>query len=125
MSVRDVICAVLLLSGALFCVIGAYGVLRLPDVPSRLQAATKPQTLGLLLILAGTAVRLEPQYAVGLALAGLFQVITAPVVSQLYGRAAYRTGAIDRSSLVIDELDERLRAERPEGHPGGRVSDKH
>ncbi|RBM13351.1 sodium:proton antiporter [Prauserella sp. PE36] len=112
MTVRDWICAVLLLSGALFCLIGAYGVLRLPDVPSRLQAATKPQTLGLLLILAGTAVRLEPRYAVGLVLAGLFQVITAPVLSQLFGRTAYHTGAIEKSTLVTDELDERLRAER-------------
>ncbi|MEU3269216.1 monovalent cation/H(+) antiporter subunit G [Saccharomonospora sp. NPDC006951] len=112
MTVRDWICAVLLISGALFCVVGAYGVLRLPDAVSRLQAATKPQTLGLLLILAGAAVRLEPQYAVGLVIAGLFQVITAPVLSQLFGRSAYRTGAVDRSTLVADDLDERLRADR-------------
>ncbi|MFC4002427.1 monovalent cation/H(+) antiporter subunit G [Prauserella oleivorans] len=110
MSVRDWICAVLLISGALFCVVGTYGMLRLPDTPSRLQAATKPQTLGLLLILAGTAVRLEPQYAVGLLLAGLFQIITSPVLSQLFGRAAYRTGAVDHSTLVVDELEQRLRA---------------
>lgn len=112
MSVWDWISAVLLISGALFCVIGAWGMVRLPDTLSRLQAATKPQTLGLLLILAGTAVRLEPHFAVGLVLAGLFQVITAPALSQLLGRAAYRTGAVDRSMLAVDELAERLRAER-------------
>lgn len=112
MTVRDWISAVLLLAGALFCVVGAFGMVRLPDVPSRLQAATKPQTLGLLLILAGAAVRLEPVFAVTLVLAGVFQIITAPVLSQLFGRAAYRTSAIEESTLVTDELDERLRADR-------------
>lgn len=112
MIVRDVVCAVLLLSGALFCVVGAYGMLRFADVPGRAQAATKPQTLGLLLILAGAAVRLEPKYAVGLALVGVFQVITAPVLAQLFGRAAYRTGAVEWPSLVADDLGDRLRAER-------------
>ncbi|OZM70878.1 sodium:proton antiporter [Amycolatopsis antarctica] len=110
--VRDIVCAVLLLSGALCCLVGAFGMLRFPDVPSRLQAATKPQTLGLLLVLAGSAVRLEPRFAVGLVLVALFQVITAPVLSQLFGRAAYRTGAMERSGVVTDDLARRLRAER-------------
>jgi multicomponent Na+:H+ antiporter subunit G len=112
MIVRDVLAAVFLLSGALFCLIGALGVLRFPDVPTRLQAATKPQTVGLLLILAGAAVRVKPEYAAGIVLVAVFQVMTAPVLAQLFGRAAYRTGAIDRSVLRADELDERLRAEQ-------------
>ncbi|PXY19707.1 sodium:proton antiporter [Prauserella muralis] len=110
--VRDVICAVLLLSGALFCLLGALGLVRFPDLPTRLQAATKPQTLGLLLVLAGAAVRLELGDALALGLAGLFQVITAPVLAQLFGGVAYRTGACEPSVLVLDELDERLRADR-------------
>jgi multicomponent Na+:H+ antiporter subunit G len=111
MIVRDVIASVFLLAGALFCLIGALGLLRFPDPPTRLQAATKPQTIGLLLILTGVAVRVEPTYATGVALVAVFQVFTAPVLSQLLGRAAYRTGAFKTSSLVVDELDERLRAE--------------
>lgn len=117
MIVRDVLCAVLLLSGALFCLVGAVGLVQFPDVPSRLQAATKPQTVGLLLALAGAAIRLDPHYSVALLLVAVFQVITAPVLSQLFGRAAYRTGAISRSSLVTDDLDERLRRENQ--RPGG------
>jgi multicomponent Na+:H+ antiporter subunit G len=112
MSVRDLITAVLLLAGALFCLAGAIGMLRLPDVPSRSQAATKPQILGLLLILAGAAVRLEPGYAIGLVLVALFQVSTAPVLTQMFGKAAYRTGCVDRSSLVVDELADRIGDER-------------
>jgi multicomponent Na+:H+ antiporter subunit G len=69
-----------------------------------MQAATKPQTLGLLLILAGTALRVELESAVTLVLVGLFQVITAPVVAQLLGRSAYRAGTVRRDLLVVDEL---------------------
>jgi multicomponent Na+:H+ antiporter subunit G len=108
----DVVSAVLLLAGALSCLLGAIGLLRLPDLPGRLQAATKPQTLGLLLILAGTALRVGPESAATLVLVGLFQVITAPVISQLVGRSAYRSGTIRRELLVTDELARELPPER-------------
>jgi multicomponent Na+:H+ antiporter subunit G len=102
--VRDVACAVLMLAGAAFCLLGAVGLVRLPDLPARLQAATKPQTLGLLLILLGTAFRVSPESAITLVLVVLFQVVTAPVVSQIVGRSAYRSGTLDRDRLVVDDL---------------------
>ena len=104
MTVLDVVSAVLLLTGALSCLLGALGLVRLPSLLSRLQAATKPQTLGLLLVLAGTALRVPLESAVTLLLVGLFQVITAPVVAQLVGRSAYRSGAVRPEVLVVDEL---------------------
>jgi multicomponent Na+:H+ antiporter subunit G len=88
-------------------------LLRLPDLLARLQAATKPQTLGLLLILAGTALRVELESAVTVALVGLFQVITAPVIGQLVGRSAYRSGAVLREQLIVDELADTMPQERP------------
>ena len=111
MSWTDVISAVLMIGGALSCLLGAIGLLSFPDVAARLQAATKPQTLGLILILVGTAVQLGFPDALALALVGLFQTLTAPVVAQLAGRAAYRTDSIRRDTLVIDELGERLARE--------------
>ena len=108
----DVFSAALLLTGALSCLLGALGLVRLPDLPGRLQAATKPQTLGLLLILAGTVLRVELESAVTLVLVGLFQVITAPVISQLVGRSAYRAGTVRRELLVIDELAGKMPEER-------------
>lgn len=106
MSIVDIACSVLLLSGGLFCVTGAFGMLRLPDVPSRLQAATKPQSLGLLLILLGVAIRLPWPQAIALVLVGLLQVLTAPLLSQLAGRAAYRTGGVQCDTVIVDELAE-------------------
>jgi multicomponent Na+:H+ antiporter subunit G len=110
-TVIDVVAAVLLLLGALSCLFGAIGLVRLPSVLSRLQAATKPQTLGLFLVLAGTALRVPMDSAVTLVLVALFQVITAPVISQLVGRAAYRSGALPDDALVVDELAEHLPAD--------------
>ena len=108
----DIVSAVLLLVGALSCLLGALGLVRLPDLPGRMQAATKPQTLGLLLILAGTALRVEQESAVTLLLVGLFQVITAPVISQLLGRSAYRGRTVRRDLLVVDELAGRMPEDR-------------
>ena len=110
--ILDVASAVLLLVGALSCLLGALGLVRLPDLPGRLQAATKPQTLGLLLILAGTALRVETESAVTLLLVGLFQAITAPVIGQLLGRSAYRGGSVRRELLVVDELAGKMPEER-------------
>ena len=112
MSVLDAVAAVLMLVGAGSCLLGALGLVRLPDLPARLQAATKPQTLGLALVLVGTALRVELASAVTLALVVLFQVITAPVVSQIVGRAAYRSGGIPEDALVVDELAGHLPADR-------------
>lgn len=114
MTVIDVVTAVLLLGGALSCLLGALGLVRFPDVPARLQAATKPQTLGLLLILVGTAIRLEFESAATLLLVVAFQIITAPVISQIVGRSAYRAGTLRRDDLVVDELaDPMARSDLP------------
>ena len=108
----EVAAAVLMLAGALSCLLGAIGLVRLPDLPARLQAATKPQTLGLALVLLGAALRVELASAVTIVLVVLFQVITAPVVSQLVGRAAYRSGGLPDDALVVDELAEHLPEDR-------------
>ncbi len=105
-DVLDVVSAALMLAGGLSCLLGALGLVRLPDLPARLQATTKPQTLGLLLILLGVAVNLEFENSSTLILVVLFQVLTAPVISQVVGRSAYRSGAIDRDALVVDDLGE-------------------
>lgn len=107
-AARDIASAVLLLLGALSCLFGAVGLLRLPDMLGRLQAASKPQTLGLLLVLAGTALRVELESAATLVLVAFFQVITAPVISQLAGRSAYRSGGVRRDLLVVDQLAGKL-----------------
>lgn len=117
---RQVISAVLLLTGAVFCLLGAWGLLRFPDLPSRLQAATKPQTVGLVSILLGSAVQLAPRHAAGLLLVALLQLVTAPVIAQRVGRAAYRTGRVRHDLLVVDELARRRGGVASPGQPAKR-----
>ena len=70
--------------------------LRFPDTLSRLHAATKPQTLGLILILAGLALTLRTWAAVTtLVLLAATQFFTSPVSAHLVGRAAYRNRRVD------------------------------
>ncbi|MET9859542.1 monovalent cation/H(+) antiporter subunit G [Streptomyces smyrnaeus] len=107
-AVRDLITAVLLPTGAAFCLLGAVGLLRFPDIGSRLHAAAKAQTLGLLLILVGASVQMPLHYAPVLLLVALFQLFTTPITSQIIGRTAYRTRGLDHRLLFGDELAERL-----------------
>lgn len=105
----DLTGTVLLLLGCLQCLLGVIGMLRFPDVLSRSHAATKPQTLGMLLVLAGVALRLRHGTDVGtLALVVFFQFLTSPVASHLVARSAYRTGQTGSGGLLRDDLDPQL-----------------
>ncbi|TQM70247.1 multisubunit sodium/proton antiporter MrpG subunit [Actinomadura hallensis] len=104
MSAADVITAILLPTGALFSALGALGALRFPDLLSRLHAATKPQTIGLLLILTGVAFQAGSfASAAPLILVAFFQLLTAPVTAQTVGGAAWRAGVIDRGVITVDD----------------------
>ncbi|NLE21678.1 MAG: monovalent cation/H(+) antiporter subunit G [Actinobacteria bacterium] len=104
-SVVDLIAAVCLLSGAVLSLAAGLGLLRFPDLLARMHSATKPQVLGLLLILVGTALRLGTVVDITtLALVGAFQLAVAPVAAHMVGRAAYRTGLFRRDLLVTDDL---------------------
>ncbi|MBW4705525.1 monovalent cation/H(+) antiporter subunit G [Micromonospora sp. RL09-050-HVF-A] len=104
-TVVDWLAAVALVSGALLSLAAGIGVLRFPDVLDRMHAATKPQVLGVLLLLVGLALRLRTAADLGMImLVGVFQLATAPVAAQMIGRAAYRSGRVDRSLLDVDEL---------------------
>lgn len=97
--------AACLTAGALLSLAAGIGVLRFPDVLDRMHAATKPQVLGVLLLLAGVALRLRTPSDLGmLALVAVFQLATVPVAAQMVGRAAYRSGRVDRALLDTDEL---------------------
>jgi multicomponent Na+:H+ antiporter subunit G len=104
--VADILSGTFLILGASFALVAAIGVVRFPDVLTRMHAATKPQTFGLLLILAGLALRIESLGDLTLvAVVALFQLLTAPVSAHMVGRAAFRADQVDREALVVDEGD--------------------
>ncbi len=101
----DIVVSVLMLSGSALALTAAIGVVRFPDTLSRMHAATKPQVLGLLLVLAGAAIRLRGQIDVGmLILTGIFTLITAPVIANRVGQLAYREQTIRDDLLTTDEM---------------------
>ena len=117
MNVPDVVTAVLVLSGSALALTAAIGVIRFPDTLSRMHSATKPQVLGLLLVLAGAAIRLRGNVDIGmLVLTGMFTLITAPVIGQRVGQLAYREGNLREDLLTADEIRDSARDnDRP--HP--------
>jgi multicomponent Na+:H+ antiporter subunit G len=105
MSTLDILTSVLVLGGSTLALTAAVGVVRFPDTLTRMHAATKPQTLGLLLILAGAAIQLRGNVDVGMViLTGLFTLITAPVVGNRVGQLAYREQNIRDDLLTKDEM---------------------
>lgn len=103
--IADIVSGTLVLGGSLLALTAAIGVVRFPDTLSRMHAATKPQVLGLLLVLAGAAIRLRGQIDVGMIiLTGLFTLITAPVVANRVGQLAYREQNIRDDLLTVDEM---------------------
>lgn len=103
------VATVLILAGTTVILLGAVGLVRLPDVLSRANAATKAATLGVGSVLAGAAL-LAGDAATGakLAVAALLLLVTSPVAGHLIGRAAYRAGAPLWEGTVADELAPRL-----------------
>ncbi|MFT4225927.1 monovalent cation/H(+) antiporter subunit G [Micropruina sp.] len=109
-EIFDLIGAVFLVGGAFFCLGGALGLVRFPDVLARMHAATKPQVFGLLLVLLGVGFSIrEPKVWLTLLVVIMLQVLTAPVAGHLIGRVAYRSGAWEPDDLLVDELSDDLR----------------
>ncbi|MGY6549673.1 MAG: monovalent cation/H(+) antiporter subunit G [Roseinatronobacter sp.] len=87
----DIIIGFFLISGALFVLIAAIGVVRLPDLLTRMHASTKAGTLGALLVLVGLAIHQGTGMVVSKAIAtALFLLLTAPIAAHMIGRAHAR-----------------------------------
>lgn len=109
MVIADAAALVLMILGALLFLVASIGLVRFPEVLSRTHAASKPQTLGLILMVAGMALVLRTVEGLCLAvLVLLAQMATVPVSSTLLARAAFRRGFVRGGAYAIDELSPRL-----------------
>jgi len=102
--VAEILTAVCLLGGAFFCLVAAIGVVRLPDLFTRMHAASKAGAFGVGLTMLGVAVWAADVGPVTRAIATIgFLVLTAPVGAHLLGRAAYRDGVPLWERTLVDE----------------------
>jgi len=104
---NNIVGLVFITAGLIFDVLGCLGLVRLPDVYNRLQAATKCVTLGTCSILFGTFL------IVGFTSAGIkallcmvFLALTSPVAAHAIARGAHRAGVKLWKGSVVDRYKE-------------------
>jgi multicomponent Na+:H+ antiporter subunit G len=108
----DLVAMVLAVLGVLLQLVAALGVLRMPDLLTRMHASSKAATLGTALILLAVGIhfgRSDILARTGLII--LFLLLTAPVAAHMIGRAGYRDSRADSNENVIDEYRATLEAE--------------
>lgn len=91
--------------GAAFLLLAALGIVRMPDLFSRMQPATKGTTMGVGCIMVAAAFHFGDIVVVARALAVIaFFLLTAPVTAHLIARASYFVGVPLWEHSVVDEL---------------------
>lgn len=109
----DIIIIILASFGALFVLLGAVGILRMPDTYLRMAVTTKAATLGVGLLLLAAAFYFDDMATTTRVLAIIvFILLTAPVGAHLMGRASYIAGNKLWEKSVCDDLEGKYEAER-------------
>ena len=85
------IAEILITLGTFFLVVGAVGLIRLPDMFTRMHAATKCTTLGAMCTLLGVAIMME-SVTVKALLIIVFVLLGNPTSAHAIARAAYKSG---------------------------------
>ncbi len=93
LSANDICAIVLIIAGLFFFFTSTVGILRFPDLYTRMHATGKGDTLAVLLIISGAIVHHGLNLnSAKLTLIALFVFIANPTATHAIGRAAYRCG---------------------------------
>jgi multicomponent Na+:H+ antiporter subunit G len=105
---NDLLTAALILAGGAFMLLAAIGILRMPDLFTRMQAATKAATLGAGCMLLAVAVHFGDLTIVSRAVLVIaFLFLTAPVAAHAIARAAYSINTPLWGGTIADEMKPR------------------
>jgi multicomponent Na+:H+ antiporter subunit G len=112
--VREGVVIGLAVIGLAFSLSGVVGILRMPDVYSRIQCSSKTITMGALPVLAALVVAEGPvsPYGSRALLVAVLLLVLNPVASHALARAAYKAGVPMWAGAVIDQVAERVAAEQ-------------
>jgi multicomponent Na+:H+ antiporter subunit G len=125
----DIVTAIVWLGGSALALLAAVGVLRMPDVFTRMQASTKASTLGLGCLLIGAALQMGDFASfIRVVSIGAFVLLTTPVSGHVIARAAYVADVPLWEGTVLDERKrDSVRAARSgssaQGNRNGRVDE--
>ncbi len=101
----EILVSALLLLGAALMLLAAIGMVRLPDLPTRMHATTKSGALGTSVIMLGVGFAyMEPVIWARVAAIIAFIIVTAPVAAHVIGRAGYFVGVPLWDGTVKDDL---------------------
>lgn len=115
MTITEMVVSLFVLTGSLLVLLSAIGILRLRDVYSRMHAAGKSSTLGVMSIMTGAVLFFlidQGNFNFKLLLAIIFIFITAPLAGLAINRSAYRSHVPMCSESTVDELGDAMDAER-------------
>ncbi|SIS88247.1 monovalent cation/H(+) antiporter subunit G [Belliella pelovolcani] len=102
----EIIVIILSSLGALFILLAAVGIVKMPDLYLRISVTTKAATLGIGLILLGAGIYFSDTAILARVIAIIvFMLLTAPVGAHMIGRASYFTGVKMWKNSKIDELE--------------------
>jgi len=104
-ALLDLLTALLLFFGAVFALIGSIGLVRMPDIYTRLHGPTKVTTLGVGSILLGSMLFFSVRDGLSLheLLVSVFLFLTAPVSAHLLARAALHRRCRSEAPVPEDE----------------------
>ncbi|MFI8596514.1 cation:proton antiporter [Rothia koreensis] len=103
--VLDTVTGICLIGGCLMSLGAAVGIVRFPDVLSRLHPGAKPQVFGLFLLLIALGIASRSWALVpALILAWTLQILAVPVSSHMVGRSGFRNRHFTASALTVNEL---------------------
>ena len=105
MTITAIIGAFVVGFGAIFLLLGALGILRLPDVYNRLQAGTKCTTLGAFCMIVGVGIA-EPAWIFKALIVGVFILLTNPISAHALARASYKSAVRPYDGTVVDKYRE-------------------
>lgn len=125
----EILTAIMWVAGAGFALLAAVGLLRMPDVFTRMQASTKASTLGLGCLLLGAALQLGDFASfIRVVSIGAFILLTTPVAAHVIARAAYLADIPLWEGTVLDDRRrdaDRVAQSQAQQQPGPPASDDH
>jgi multicomponent Na+:H+ antiporter subunit G len=105
----------LVVLGVTIMTIGVYGVIRMPDIYTKLHAASKAVFLGVISLILASTVTAEREIVMRLVLIALALLLTTPVSSHVISRAAYLEGERMQTPGAIDESGHHLAPQADQG----------
>lgn len=119
-ALAEGVAAGLLVVGSVLTLLATVGVLRLPDVYTRMSATSKAATLGVgCVLLAGAITFREAGISLRAVATAAFLMLTAPVAAHMLGRAAWLSGIPFWPGTRVNELGAPPESDPPQDPTGG------